>query len=181
MEQAAVWRAQRAASVSDRKATEREVVRLEGIIAKLTDAIENGQPVGTRLKERQQQLDALRWKMEEREPVPDRKEFEDMAAPLGPLVGLGMEDPATVRQVLRKIGVSRLVVSPDGDGWMFKGQGDFARLLPGHKRVQVAPPGLPPTDHPRRMSPGTVAPAKAGARTPSIYRPVALLDFAAGS
>ncbi len=153
MEQAAVWRAQRAASVSDRKATEREVVRLEGVIANLTDAIENGQPVGTRLKERQQQLDALRWKMEELEPVPDRKEFEDMAASLGPLVGLGMEDPATVRQVLRKIGVSRLVVSPDGDGWMFKGQGDCTGLLPGHKRVQAAPPDCPPPT--RRMSPGT--------------------------
>ena len=46
--------------------------------------------------------------------------------------------------MLRKIGVSRLVVSPDGDGWMFKGQGDFTGLLPGHKRVQAAPPDCPP-------------------------------------
>jgi len=132
------------------------------------------------LKERQQQLDALRWKMEEPEPVPDWKEFEDMAAPLGPLVGLGMEDPATVRQVLRKIGVSRLVVSPDGDGWMFKGQGDCTGLLPGHKRVQAAPPDCPHRSPAPDVS-RNVAPAKAGARTPSIYRPVALLDFAAGS
>ena len=45
MGQAAVWKAQRAASVSDREAIEREVVRLEGIVSKLTDAIEAGQPV----------------------------------------------------------------------------------------------------------------------------------------
>ena len=40
MGQVAVWKAQRAASVSDR-----EAVRLEGIVSKLTDAIEAGQRV----------------------------------------------------------------------------------------------------------------------------------------
>ena len=45
MGQAAVWKAQRAASVSDREAVEREVVRLDGIVSKLTDAIEAGQRV----------------------------------------------------------------------------------------------------------------------------------------
>jgi len=44
MEQAVIWREQRAARVTDRKAMERELVRLEAAISRLTDAIEQGQP-----------------------------------------------------------------------------------------------------------------------------------------
>jgi len=94
------------------------------------------------LKERQQELDNLRAKLEEPEPLPNREEFEKLCAPLGPLVGLGVGDPATIRQVLRKIGVTHLVVAPTDDGgWSFKGQGDSGGLL--HRRVQAAPPDSP--------------------------------------
>ena len=33
-----------------------------------------------------------------------------MLAPYGPLVGLSVGDPDTIRQVLRKIGVDRIIV-----------------------------------------------------------------------
>ena len=141
MEQAVVWREQRATRVTDRQAMECEVVRLEGITSKLTGAIEDGQPVGTWLKERQQELDSLRGKLEEPEPVPDRKELADLIKPHGPLVGLGVGDPATVGQVLRKIGVDRIIVAPDGDGWSFKGAGDFAGLrTDGRQPLPPTPP-----------------------------------------
>jgi len=70
MEQAGIWREQRAARVTDRKAMERELVRLEAAISRLTDALEQGQPVGTRLRERPQELTALRWKLDEPEATP---------------------------------------------------------------------------------------------------------------
>ena len=122
---------------------ERRVVEVEKIIAKLTDAIEQGQPVGTRLKERHQERDSLRWKLDEPEPLPTRKDFADMLKPLGPLVALGTGDPAGVRQVLRKIGVDRLTLVPDADGgWWFKGPADFSALV--HEWVKAAPPDSPP-------------------------------------
>jgi len=70
MEQAVIWREQRAARVTDRKAMERELVRLEAAISWLTDALEQGQPVGTRLRERQQELTALRWRTSPRRRQP---------------------------------------------------------------------------------------------------------------
>jgi len=133
-----VWRAQRASTVSGREADEREVARLEGIISKLTDAVEQGQPVGTRLKERQQELDTLRGKLEEPEPVPDRQGFKDLLAPYGPLVGLGLGDTATIRSILRKLGLSRIVIEPDGDGWKFTAPANLIGLAV-HKRTQAAP------------------------------------------
>lgn len=143
MEQVEVWRAQRASTVSAREADEREVARLEGIISKLTDAIEQGQPVGDRLKARQQELDTLRSKLEAAEIVPTRRDFEAMLAPLGPIVGLGMENVATTRSILHKLGLSRIAVEPDGpDGWKFTGP---AHMLPlaVHRRVKAAPPDTP--------------------------------------
>jgi hypothetical protein len=80
----------------------------------------------------------LRANLEE----PDREASEDPTTPFGPLAGLGLGDPATIRQVLRKIGVDRLVITPDGDGWRFAGPADFTRLV--HGRVKAGPP-KPPT------------------------------------
>ena len=161
MEQTEVWKAKQAASVTDREALQADVVRLEAIAARLVDAVEQGQPVGNRLKERQADLDTLRARLEEPEMVDrstlagliesirlglPRPEPKDPTAPLGPLCGLGVSDPATVRALLRKIGVERIVVAPAGDGWSFKGEGDFSRLVlgNGHRRAKAAPPKPPP-------------------------------------
>jgi hypothetical protein len=147
MEQAATWRAQSAAHMTDRQATERRVAELETIVARLNDAIEAGQPVGDRLKTRQQELDTLRGKLEEPEPLPDRRQVMNLLKPLGPLVGLGVSDPATVRGLLRKLGIERVIVAPDGQGgWTFKGAGDFSGLIlgNGHRRSKAAPSDTSP-------------------------------------
>ena len=39
-----------------------------------------------------------------------------------------MRDPAGVRQVLRKMDIERIVVTPDGDGWKVEGLTDLERL-----------------------------------------------------
>jgi len=44
-------------------------------------------------------------------------------------VGLGIGDPVSVRQVLRKVGVDRIAVKRDGDGWVFDGFADLRRLV----------------------------------------------------
>jgi len=94
-----------------------------------------------------------RGRLEEPEPTLDRQEFTDMLAPLGPLVGLGMGDVATTRSVLRKVGLSKIVIKPDGlDGWKFTGPANLIGLAV-HKRTQAAPPDTP-TGYPSRTRPG---------------------------
>jgi len=83
MEQAPIWRAQKSSRVTDRQVQERRVVELENIIGKLTNAIEQGQPVAKRLKEGQQELDTLRGKTAVADAVPDRKEVMKLLQPLG--------------------------------------------------------------------------------------------------
>ena len=95
-----------------------------------------------RLKMRQQELDTLRGKLEEPEPLPDRRQVVNLLKPLGPLVGLGTSDPATVRGLLRKLGIERVIVAPNGqDSWKFTGAGDFSGLIlgSGHRRSKAAP------------------------------------------
>src|SRR5947208_11693417 len=88
----------------------------------------------------------------------------DLLKPYGPLVGLGVGDPATVLTLLRKTGVGRIVVAPTDDGgWSFKGTGDFARATAqtGVNRSPTPPfPPTPPTGLARRPHLGSVAPAK---------------------
>jgi len=142
-EQVQVWREQRSAAVADRKAQEKDVKKLEAIIARRTDAVEQGQPVGMRLKQRQQELDDLKWRMEQPEPVPSREEFSKLCAPLRPIMGLGEQDPATVRSILRKLGIDRLVVTPVGPlSWKFEGKADFQGIL--RRRGSAERWSLPP-------------------------------------
>ena len=143
------WRAEQEAKsrADERPAIEREVERLEGAIARLTDAIEAGQPVGDRLKQRQAELDALRVKLAEPETFdPDREAFEvELARWIEPLRWTGPvvseRDPQQTRSAMRHLGVDKIIVTPEPDGgWSFAGVGDLARLV-GRKGVS----GLPPT------------------------------------
>src|SRR5262249_40359999 len=52
VEGAGGWRGEHARPAAERANLEREVAKLETIVGRLTDAIEKGEPVGTRLKER---------------------------------------------------------------------------------------------------------------------------------
>ena len=116
---------------------EREQKRLEGAISRLLDQIEAGRAVGARLKQRQEELDVIKAKLDV-PPDLDREAIAALVAPLGPLVGLGMGDPVVIRQVLKKIGVERIVVTPDGpDAWTFKGTADFGATL--HRRYLPLP------------------------------------------
>jgi len=54
------WKREHARPAAERANLEREVTKLETIVARLTDAIENGEPVGTRLKERAAELAGLK-------------------------------------------------------------------------------------------------------------------------
>ena len=49
-------------------------------------------------------------------------------------MGLGEQDPAMVRSILRKLGIDRLVVTPVGPrSWKFEGKADFQGILQ-HRR-----------------------------------------------
>ena len=124
MEQQAVWREKAAMPQDQRTQLEREAKRLEGAINRLLDQIEAGQAVGDRRKKRQEELDTIEGKLELADvPAVDRVTMASMIAPYGLLVGLGVGDPATIRQVLRKIGVDRINATPMGpDSWEFRGQ-----------------------------------------------------------
>ena len=57
-------------------------------------------------------------------------------------VGLGIGDPVSVRPVLRKVGVDRITVKRDGDGWVFDGFADLGRLVQSaHAKGGEAPSG----------------------------------------
>ena len=161
------WKRERARPALERENLQREVAKLEGVIARLTDAIERGEPVGTRLKERTAELEALRGKLAEPvaldisretvraglvtvrsylggsyrlidDPSKDHIVVEDDRV-VGPLV---CGDNVQVRHIVRKLGVERVVVTPDGDGWRVAGLADLAHLL--HKGSAGLPP-MPPS------------------------------------
>ena len=134
-QQAQVWRERQAMPKDQRTQLEREAKRLEGAINRLLDQVEAGQAIGTRLKERQEQLDIVKAKLELADaPEFDRQEFAASLQPYGPLVGLGVGDPVTIRSILKKCGIDRIIVTPDGpDAWRFEGQADFSGTL--HRRT----------------------------------------------
>ena len=175
------WRAEQEAKnrADERPAIEREVEHLEAAVARLTDAIEAGQPVGDRLRQRQAELDTLRAKLAEPVDVDlDREQFEVQLArwiePLrwtGPVVN--ERDPLQTRQAMRHLGVEAIVVQPEPDGgWSFKGTGDLARLagcIKGPSRLPRWPPhrstraGLAPRSLRRRSRRSNTTPGSGAA------------------
>ena len=75
-------------------------------------------------------------------PVLDRDAMATSLQPLGPLCALGVGDPVAIRQILRKCGITAIVVTPDGNGWRFEGQADF-RVL--YTQGLMRGPPYPPT------------------------------------
>jgi len=163
------WKREHARPAAERANLEREVAKLETIVARLTDAIENGEPVGTRLKERAAELAELKKKLSEAVPLDlDRNTVHDGLVRVRSYLGGSyrlIDDPkldyiiveddhligplsrgtnAQVRQVLRTLGVERVVVTPDGDGWTVQCRADLVRLL--HKGSAPLPPKAPHRD-----------------------------------
>ena len=142
MQQDEVHRANRALPKDQRAQLEREKVRLEKAIDKLMDQIELGQSVKDRLKLRVEELAQVKDRIARAdEPALSRDLLADSLKPLGPLCALGDGDPIVIRQLLRKIGVTAITVTPDGNGWRFEGQADFKGAV--HPRTHEGPPQAP--------------------------------------
>src|SRR5262249_13941803 len=137
------------------------------IVARLTDAIEKGEPVGNRLKERAAELAELKKRLSDVVPLDlDRTTVHDGLVRVRSYAGGSyrlIDDPkldyiiveddhligllslgtnAQVRHVLRTLGVERVVVTPDGDGWTVQCRADLVRLL--HNGSAPLPPMPPP-------------------------------------
>ena len=111
---------------------------MRGAISRRLDQIEAGRAVTGRLKQRQEELDFIKAKLD-MPPDFDREAIAALVAPLGPLCGLGIGDPVVIRQVLQNIGVDQITVWPEGEGWRFEGTANFAASF-AQRRSSAAPP-----------------------------------------
>ena len=126
----------------DRAHLESEALKLEAAIVRLTDAIEGGQPVGNRLKERQAELDALRVKLAEPAPEVNWSELRKRLAMLSPMLDGA---PVVFRQGVHKAGVQAVTVTPEADGgWQVEGRADLSRLFFGN--IGIGGSGVAPPD-----------------------------------
>jgi site-specific DNA recombinase len=145
----------------ERERVRREITHLEQAIARLTDAIEQGQPVGDRLKQRQGELEGLRAKVVASPPA--RLSKAEIAGHLAKIRRAGHiidGDPVGVREVMRKMGIDHITVTPQDGGWTVDGLADLSRLVLGTKG------GPAPSERPPRIGCATTA----GARTRTIHR-----------
>jgi hypothetical protein len=169
---------ERAAAPDVRANLEAEAARLETAIARPLDQVEAGQSVGPRLKEREAELEAVRGKLAE--PVALDLDREGFAARLRDIPILN-GDPVQARQVLRKIGVERITLEPDGDGgYIWKANADFRGVLQnGAGGSGVAPPDVgqtrgrragvaPPAERMMRMPSSTLSPVAIRSSRPTI-------------
>ena len=153
------WRREQALTVDARKGLMADEKKLEKKIARLVAAIEDGQPVGNALKERQAELDALRVRLAEPEPLDvDADAFEKALMKntewlkwRGPVIKTN--DTAQTRAAMRTLGVDRITVTPTETGWTFEGNGNLAGLISGGSGKGAArrSPRMPPTGHPVRL------------------------------
>ena len=149
-ERTARWREEQSVSVDERKNLVREEQRLESAIEKLLDQIENGAAVSNRLKTRQAELDALRVRLAEPEPLDlEQADFERSLAKnaewlrwRGPVIKAN--DTAQTRAAMRTLGIGRIVVTPTESGWTFAGDGNLSGLVNGAHRESRPSPRFPP-------------------------------------
>ncbi len=128
------FKAALAGQSKERERAEQDITRLEAVIARLTDAIEQGQPVGDRLKQRRAELEGLKAKVAVRPAV--RLSKQEIASHLAAIKRAGHVingDPVGVRQVMRKLGIERVTVTPCDGGWDVDGLADLSRLVFGTK------------------------------------------------
>jgi hypothetical protein len=156
------WRQEQALTVDTRRNLEREEKKLVKKVENLTAAIEDGQPVGNALKQRQAELDALRARLAADRVVgqTDEEAFERMllerAEQLrrhhGPaLGGYAKSHPQTIdaaqtRHAMRALGIGKITVTPTADGWSFVGDGNLSGLVSGDGAMRDArrSPRYPP-------------------------------------
>ena len=133
----------------------REAAAVDGEIRRLTDAVAAGKDVPTEaFNERRAKAAALRAQIEalRARPAPtfDRAAWFAACRTLGgdwaaaPL--LNPTSPRLGRQVLRRLGIERVEVRRDGDGWTFEGLADLGRLVGGSVTIGHAGSGVVPPD-----------------------------------
>ncbi|MGH7302273.1 MAG: recombinase family protein [Candidatus Rokuibacteriota bacterium] len=166
LERADRWKQERALTVDVRANLEAEEQRLEAAIGRLLDHLEAGEDVGLRLKQRRAELDALRVRLAEPEPVVEseadfQKTVHDHSKPIlgwHPNSRDGERDIAQTRAALRALGIGRIVVTPtEGGGWTFTGDGNLAGMVSGNRGTRGAPKA------PRAARPSRAAPRNRGA------------------
>lgn len=187
-------RQEQASRGGERKQIEHEVARREAEIGRLVGAIAAGKAaadVVTGINERRATVEALKAKLAELMAAPpefDKARYLDRLAKLG-VAALGPltnpYNPTLVRQVLRAVGVTRIMVSREPDGWSFEGMAHLDKLITPEVTRDARPtPGHPPrpgaaakTERVRqsrtaalavvRFSPGAARSARPAARRPA--------------
>jgi hypothetical protein len=160
LERAERWKQERALTVDVRANLEAEEQRLEAAIGRLLDHLEAGEDVGLRLKQRRAELDALRVRLAEPEPVVEseadfQKTVHDHSKPIlgwHPNSHDGEHDIVQTRAAMRALGIGKITVTPTPDGWRFEGDGSLAGMV--HSGSVRAP--HPPQRSSRPGSPGAL-------------------------
>ena len=123
-----------------------QVKKLRLAVERLEDAIEKGQPVGDRLKQRRSELDALEAKLAEpAPPVLTRAELiKRIDAALSPLERMKrdykeakQEMALEIRGALRALGIERIIVTPLAKGWRVEGMANLDRIIAGGSDAPV--------------------------------------------
>jgi site-specific DNA recombinase len=138
------------ATVSDRRETAmREADGLEREIARLVKAIASGaasEDVTVAIAERRQKVEQLKSTPAPAPPFDRAAFFSRFAGVRKVAMLVDQHYPGAARQALRKLGVEKVVVSPDGDGWVFEGCADLGAYL-GPSNIGApefsARPGVP--------------------------------------
>ncbi len=117
----------------ERRNAEKAIARLEAEIARLVGALAAGTgsaDITAAITERRSKVENLKAQLVEPEVLDLDKDtvVDKIKRWVGSLIN--RHDPVTTRQVLRKLGVTRIVVSPDpSGGWRFDGGADLTGLI----------------------------------------------------
>jgi hypothetical protein len=135
------WHRERTDNGSPRAEMVRETAKLRLAVERLEDAIERGQPVGDRLKQRKAELTAFEAKLAEPPPpkITRRDLVDRIGKALSPLERLRRdykdakaEIAQETRDAPRALGVERIVVTPlPKGGWKIEGGADGQRVIAG--------------------------------------------------
>jgi len=133
-----------AAQSEERANAEREATRLEAEIARLVSALAAGTAsadVTAAINERRSKTEALEARLTE--PVALVVNKAGVVEGLRRAGLMVLADDRQARQALRKLGVDKVVVTPDAEGWTVEGLADLARIIGVTKGASPLPPISP--------------------------------------
>jgi DNA invertase Pin-like site-specific DNA recombinase len=145
-------RAEQATAGDTREQAMVEAAGLEKEIGRLVKALASGaasEDVTAAITERRTKVEALKATPAPAAPWDRAAFFRRFAGVRKVAMLIDPHYPAQARQVLRKLGVEKIVVTQDGDGWVFEGSADLAPYLGAEPLVAIgstpfsARPGVP--------------------------------------